>query len=180
MAEGIDQAGQPIAQNWVAGSALTAAPAASAFRVAASTSSTNRKISTVVPPGFVGAFLSALMFLVMQGMLEFGPLWLVAPLVPPFLHGPHWAGLTSAFGLGALLESRAWFTRAWTVRGLAVALVACSAVLVVSDHAGVVVGVQVALTARPSPSCPPGDRPLSSSTGSRATARCPGRFVMRV
>ena len=33
--------------------------------------------------------------LLMQGMLEFGPLWLVALVVPPFLYGPHWAGLTA-------------------------------------------------------------------------------------
>ena len=84
--------------------------------------------------------------LLMQGMLEFGPLWLVALLVPPFLFGPHWAGLTSALGLGGLLGARAWFTRPWTVRVLAAALVACCVVLVVSDHAGLVVGVQIALT----------------------------------
>ena len=36
--------------------------------------------------------------LLMQGMLEFGPLWLVALAVPPFLYGPHWAGLTGALG----------------------------------------------------------------------------------
>jgi MFS family permease len=84
--------------------------------------------------------------LLMQGMLEFGPLWLVALLVPPFLYGPHWAGLTSALGLGGILGSRGWFTRDWTVRILAVAVVACSVVLVVSDHAVLVIGVQVALT----------------------------------
>ena len=50
--------------------------------------------------------------LLMQGMLEFGPLWLVALLVPPFLYGPHWAGLTAALGLGGLLGARPWFTRA--------------------------------------------------------------------
>jgi MFS family permease len=36
----------------------------------------------------------------MQGMLEFGPLWLVALAVPAFFYGPHWAGLTAALGLG--------------------------------------------------------------------------------
>ena len=44
--------------------------------------------------------------LLMQGMLEFGPLWLVALLVPPFLYGPHWAGLTAALGLGGVLGSQ--------------------------------------------------------------------------
>jgi MFS family permease len=84
--------------------------------------------------------------LLMQGMLEFGPLWLVALLVPPFLYGPHWAGLTSALGVGGLVGARAWFTRDWTVRVLALAVVACCVVLVLSDHAGLVVGVQIALT----------------------------------
>ncbi|HEY7848196.1 MAG TPA: MFS transporter [Candidatus Limnocylindria bacterium] len=83
--------------------------------------------------------------LLMQGMLEFGPLWLVALLVPPFLYGPHWAGLTSALGLGAVLGARRWFTREWTVRVFAVAVVACCVLLVVSDHAVLVIGVQVAL-----------------------------------
>jgi hypothetical protein len=40
-------------------------------------------------------------------MLEFGPLWLVALLVPAFLYGPHWAGLTAALGLGALPGAQA-------------------------------------------------------------------------
>ena len=44
--------------------------------------------------------------LLMQGMLEFGPLWLVALAVPPFLFGPHWAGLTVALGLGGVLGAR--------------------------------------------------------------------------
>ena len=84
--------------------------------------------------------------LLMQGMLEFGPLWLVALLVPPFLYGPHWAGLTAALGLGGLLGARPWFTREWTVRVLAVAVIACCVALVVSEHAVLVIGVQVALT----------------------------------
>ena len=90
--------------------------------------------------------LTVVAAILMQGMLEFGPLWLVALAVPPFLYGPHWAGLTSALGVGGLLGSRGWFTRDWTVRILAVAVVACCAVLVLSQHAGLVVGVQVALT----------------------------------
>jgi MFS family permease len=84
--------------------------------------------------------------LLMQGMLEFGPLWLVALLVPPFLYGPHWAGLTSALGFGGLLGARPWFTAPWTVRVLALAVIACCVVLVVSDHVGLVVGVQIVLT----------------------------------
>jgi hypothetical protein len=82
----------------------------------------------------------------MQGMLEFGPLWLVALAVPAFLYGPHWAGLTSALGLGGLLGAQAWITRPWPVGLLAVAIIACCVVLTLSHQALVVVGVQVALT----------------------------------
>ena len=84
--------------------------------------------------------------LLMQGMLEFGPLWLVALAVPPFLYGPHWAGLTGALGVGGLLGARAWITRAWAVPLLGAGLAACGVVLVVSEQPLIVVGVQVLLT----------------------------------
>jgi MFS family permease len=84
--------------------------------------------------------------LLMQGMLEFGPLWLVALLVPPFLYGPHWAGLTGALGLGGMLGTQSWITSPSAVRILGVAVVACGVVLAVSQHALVVVAVQVLLT----------------------------------
>jgi MFS family permease len=84
--------------------------------------------------------------LLMQGMLEFGPLWLVALAVPAVLYGPHWAGLTAALGLGGLLGSRAWLTRRWAAVLLAVLMVACCVVLAVSRVALVVVAAQVVLT----------------------------------
>src|SRR5918999_3084543 len=103
---------------------------------------------TVLSGGHLRAIvvLTVVGALLMQGMLEFGPLWLVALLVPPFLYGPHWAGLTAALGLGGLLGSRTWFTRDWTVRALALMVVVCTVVLVVSDHAVAVIGVQIVLT----------------------------------
>jgi hypothetical protein len=82
----------------------------------------------------------------MQGMLEFGPLWLVALLVPAFLYGPHWAGLTSALGLGGLLGAQAWITRRWVAWLVAPAIVACCVVLAVSHLAPLVVAAQVLLT----------------------------------
>jgi MFS family permease len=96
-------------------------------------------IRAVVALTVVGAVL-------MQGMLEFGPLWLVALAVPAFLYGPHWAGLTSALGLGGLLGGRGWITRGWAVGVVAVVIVACSLVLVLSHLALLVVAVQVLLT----------------------------------
>jgi MFS family permease len=84
--------------------------------------------------------------LLMQGMLEFGPLWLVALAVPAFLYGPHWAGLTSALGMGGVLGGQAWLTRRWVVPLIATAIVACSVVLAVSHLAGLVIAAQVTIT----------------------------------
>ena len=84
--------------------------------------------------------------LLMQGMLEFGPLWLVALSVPAVWYGPHWAGLTSALGLGGLLGSLRLMTRLWASTVLAVVIVGCCIVLVWSSTAVVVIGSQVLLT----------------------------------
>lgn len=45
------------------------------------------------------------------GLIEFGPIWLVALAVPALLYGPHWAGLTAALGVGGLLGLQPWLTR---------------------------------------------------------------------
>jgi MFS family permease len=82
----------------------------------------------------------------MQSMLEFGPLWLVALVVPAFFYGPHWAGLTSALGLGGLLGARAWVTSRAAAQIFAVAMMGCGVVLATSHIALVVVGAQVLLT----------------------------------
>jgi hypothetical protein len=47
--------------------------------------------------------LAVLAALLLQAMLEFGPVWLVALAAPAIVYGPHWAGLMSALGLGGLL-----------------------------------------------------------------------------
>jgi MFS family permease len=90
--------------------------------------------------------LTVLGSLLMQGMLEFGPLWLVALAVPAVLYGPHWAGLTSALGLGGLVGALPWMSRRWVAVSLAVLIVACCIVLAVSRAALVVVAAQVVLT----------------------------------
>ena len=90
--------------------------------------------------------LTVVAAVLMQGMLEFGPLWLVALSVPAFLYGPHWAGLTAALGIGSVLGARPGVTRDRSVRLLALAVVGCCLVLVVSEDAVVVIGVQIALT----------------------------------
>jgi MFS family permease len=103
---------------------------------------------TILAPGRLRAVVALTVAgsVLMQAMLEFGPLWLVALAVPAFLYGPHWAGLTSALGLGGLLGAQAWITRPWPVGFLAVAIIGCCVVLTLSHQALLVVGVQVALT----------------------------------
>jgi MFS family permease len=103
---------------------------------------------TILAPGRLRAVVALTVAgsVLMQGMLEFGPLWLVALAVPAFLYGPHWAGLTAALGLGGLLGAQAWITRRWAVGFLAVAIIACCVVLALSHQALLVVGVQVLLT----------------------------------
>ncbi|MEV8531448.1 MFS transporter [Streptomyces sp. NPDC051211] len=84
--------------------------------------------------------------LLMQGMLEFGPLWLVALAVPAFWYGPHWAGLTSALGIGGLLGSHGWMRRRVPVVLLAALMVGCSCVLATSTTVALVIVAQVLLT----------------------------------
>jgi MFS family permease len=103
---------------------------------------------TILAPGALRAVVALTVTgsILMQGILEFGPLWLVALVVPPFLYGPLWAGLTSALGIGGVLGARAWITRRWAAWVVAAAIVGSCVTLVLSHFAPVVVGVQVLLT----------------------------------
>jgi MFS family permease len=92
-------------------------------------------------PIIVAMVLSALL---LQALLEFGPLWMVALAAPTFLFGPQWAGLMSAVGLGGVLAGRLSVTRSGTVVVVAVML-ACSLTLTVSHNTVVVIAVQVVL-----------------------------------
>ncbi|MGY1641016.1 MFS transporter [Geodermatophilus sp. SYSU D00703] len=84
--------------------------------------------------------------LLVQGMLEFGPLWLVAFAVPAVLYGPHWAGLTAALGLGGLLGARPWWDRRPGAVLLAAVILACCVVLATSRSPYLVITAQVLLT----------------------------------
>ena len=89
--------------------------------------------------------LMVFMSVLLQAILEFGPLWLVAMAAPAFLFGPHWAGLMGALGLGSVLGDRVPTSRTGTAR-LAAVLVAGTVVLTVSHHAAVVIVVQATLS----------------------------------
>jgi predicted MFS family arabinose efflux permease len=90
--------------------------------------------------------LIVLTSLLVQVMLEFGPLWMVALAAPAILYGPHWAGLTAGLGLGGVLGSRRGFTSRWVIALVGAALIACCAALVVSRSVIVVILAQLVLT----------------------------------
>jgi MFS family permease len=102
----------------------------------------------ILQPGRMRAVIAVTILgtVLMQAMLEFGPLWLVALGVPPILYGPHWAGLTAALGLGGLLGARPWWTGRPGAVLLGVGIVACCVVLATVRSPYVVIAAQVVLT----------------------------------
>jgi MFS family permease len=89
--------------------------------------------------------LLVLTALLLQMMLEFGPLWLVTLAAPPALFGPQWAGLMAALGLGGLLGGHIALTRRVPAAALGVAVPTCCLVLTVSHDTGTIIGAQVLL-----------------------------------
>ena len=83
----------------------------------------------------------------LQALLEFGPLWMVAMASPAILYGPQWAGLTSAFGLGATLAGRVRFNKTRTVATIVALMLASSLSLTTNRSAAVVIVAQVTLAA---------------------------------
>jgi MFS family permease len=83
--------------------------------------------------------------LLLQALLEFGPLWMVAVAAPALLYGPHWAGLTSAFGLGAALAGRLRFSQPATLATVVTLMLAFSLTLTASRTAAVIIVAQVGL-----------------------------------
>ena len=89
--------------------------------------------------------LMVLTSLLVQAMLEFGPLWMVALAAPAFLYGAQWAGLTGALGIGGLLAGRLHLECRGTLATLGGVLVAASLAMSTSRHLAVIVPSQVAL-----------------------------------
>lgn len=89
--------------------------------------------------------LMVLSALLLQAMLEFGPLWMVAMAAPALLYGAQWAGLTGALGIGGLLVARLHLECRVTLGGLGAVMVAASVAMSTSRHLGVIVASQVAL-----------------------------------
>ena len=89
--------------------------------------------------------LLVLTAVLLQAMLEFGPLWLVALGVSAGLYGPQWAGLMAALGVGGLLGGRLALDRPITAAALAAVMGACCIALSTSHVVGIVIVAQVVL-----------------------------------
>ncbi|MHA6625891.1 MFS transporter [Pseudonocardia sichuanensis] len=89
--------------------------------------------------------LSVLAGLVLQVVLEFGPLWLVALAAPAALYGPYWAGVVSALGLGGLVTGRFPLGRPRAAAVAAALMVLAGVALGTSSHVVVVSVAQVLL-----------------------------------
>ncbi|MFC4946279.1 hypothetical protein [Pseudonocardia sp. GCM10023141] len=89
--------------------------------------------------------MSVLTALLVQVVVEFGPLWLVALAAPAVVYGPYWAGVVSSFGLGGVLAGRIDLHRPRTAGTVAALTVLAAAVLCVSDDLLVITAVQALL-----------------------------------
>jgi hypothetical protein len=89
--------------------------------------------------------LSVLTGLILQVLLEFGPLWLVALAAPAVAYGPYWAGLVSSLGLGGLIAGRIHLDRPRTATAVAALMTVSSIVLTASENVIVVTAAQIVL-----------------------------------
>lgn len=89
--------------------------------------------------------LGALVGLLSQAVLEFGPLWLVALTAPAWLFGPYWAAIVSTLGIGGYLSGRLNLDHRVVVCALAVASPAAAIVLTVTRALAAMIVAQVVL-----------------------------------
>ena len=97
-----------------------------------------RRLLPIITLGVLGS-------IVLQLLLEFGPLWLVALAVPAVLYGPYWAGLVSSLGLGGLLAGRLPLHRPGAAVVVSLAMLTAAVVLTMSTSIVVVAVAQVVL-----------------------------------
>ena len=89
--------------------------------------------------------LTVLASVILQLILEFGPLWLVALAAPAFLYGPYWAVLMSTLGLGGLLAGRLPLGRPATLAAVAALVTLASVTLTMTTSVIVVTIAQATL-----------------------------------
>jgi Major Facilitator Superfamily len=81
----------------------------------------------------------------LQTLLEFGPLWLAALHAPAVLYGPQWAGQMAALGGGGALASRVRIAHRPTAGVVALGMLVASLTLTSVDNAVVVIVAQFVL-----------------------------------
>jgi predicted MFS family arabinose efflux permease len=89
--------------------------------------------------------LTVLTSLLLQLIIEFGPLWLLALGTPAMLYGPYWAGLMSSFGLAGLLAGRLPLERPTAVSAVAALMTMASLALTATSNLIIVTIAQVTL-----------------------------------
>jgi hypothetical protein len=102
---------------------------------------------TIVQRGRLRPIIVAMVLtaLLLQVVIEFGPLWMVALAAPAVLYGPQWAGLMSAMGLGGLLAGRLSISHRASMTAMAVIMLICSLLLTSCHNAVGVITAQVVL-----------------------------------
>jgi MFS family permease len=85
--------------------------------------------------------LAMLTGVVLQVVLEFGPLWLVALAVPAVLYGPYWAALVSSLGLAGRIH----LERPRAAAAVAALMVMAGVVLTTSRDVVVITAAQILL-----------------------------------
>jgi predicted MFS family arabinose efflux permease len=89
--------------------------------------------------------LAMLTGVILQVVLEFGPLWLVALAVPAALYGPYWAALVSSLGLGGVIAGRIHLDRPRTAVAVTALMVLAGVVLTTSRDVVVITAAQILL-----------------------------------
>ena len=89
--------------------------------------------------------LTVLTSLLLQLIVEFGPLWLLALGTPAIFYGPYWAGLMASVGFGGLLAGRLQLEKPITVYAVAGLMTLAGLALTVTTSVLAVTVAQVTL-----------------------------------
>lgn len=89
--------------------------------------------------------LTVLTALILQVVIEFGPLWLLALSASAVLYGPFWAGVMSSFGVGGLIAGRLRLDRPAPFAGVIGLMLLASLTLTSSRNLLLISAAQVVL-----------------------------------
>jgi len=89
--------------------------------------------------------LTVLTTLLLQLLIDFGPLWLVATAAPAVLYGPYWAGLMSASGLAGLVAGQQPLSRLKIGIPVAAGMILTTLALTAWANMAVLIAAQITL-----------------------------------